>query len=220
MGRFEVVRNEAAGTGLRHLVLDRPPEAYTRPGQYVQAGAVGAPPGIFALASSPGAPLELLVKAEGEAAIALAEAGPGTPVEVSHALGDGFPLERVAGRPLLLLVNGSGLSAARPVIAAELAAGLPRPVALYYGVLSPAHRAFTAELDAWRRAGIAVREVIAAPAEGWDGPVGWVQEHAAADGWVRAEVGAVLVGVPAMIEDATRRLVAAGCPPERVLLNY
>ena len=75
-------------------------------------------------------------------------------VVTSEAKGSGFPLESVDGRPLVVLVNGSGISAARPVIEAEVTAGLPRPVHLYYGVLTPDRRSFLADLERWANAGV------------------------------------------------------------------
>jgi NAD(P)H-flavin reductase len=108
----------------------------------------------------------------------------------------------------------------RPVVRDELAAGLPRPVHLLYGVLSPEHVAFADDLRAFAAAGVDVAIVLDAPAPGWDDPIGFVQDLAQARGLVRADVAALLCGVPAMAEDARRRFLAVGTEPARILTNY
>lgn len=220
MARRVVVSNEPAATLLRRLVFDGPIEGYDRPGQYVVATPPGHKPGYFAIAGLPGEPLELLIKVEGDAASALAALAPGDDVEIDGPRGQGFPLDRIAGRPLVVLVNGSGISAARAVIRAEIAAGLSRPVRVYYGVLDLDRQAYADELPAWRAAGVEVTTVLDAPAPGWEGPIGFVQDVALADGVLDADIGAVLVGVPRMLEQAKSVLRACGVPDAHVLVNF
>lgn len=220
MARRTVVVNEAAATSLRRIVLDAPIDGYALPGQYVVASVPELKPAFLALANLPGEPAELLVKTDGPTATAIGALAAGDGLEVDGPKGKGFPLDRIAGRPLIVLVNGSGISAARAVIRAELAAGLPRPVHVYYGVLSLDRQAYAAELPAWEAAGVRVTTVLDAPAPGWDGPIGFVQDVALADGVLDADVGAVLVGVPRMLEQARAALRATGVPDEHVLVNF
>lgn len=215
-----VVRNDPAGTQLRAITFDVSPPDYLIPGQFsaVTMGEITAP---FAYASLPGEPVLFLAKDEGPAGHALASLLVGETVEMSPSLGPGFPLERVEGRPLVVLVNGSGMSAARAVIRAEIARGIFRPVHLLYGVLTPDRRAFAADLEAWGNAGIQVHSVIGAPEDtGWTGAIGFVQDVAQELGLVRSDVGVVLVGVPAMLKMARERFEAAGVPAERILVNF
>lgn len=222
MHEVQVVTNERAAQGLRLLTLDRPPADYRRPGQYILAHVGAYEPAFFAIASSPGDPLVLLVKEEvGTAAEGLLAMQPGDRFDISAALGDGFPLERVQDRELVILVNGSGISAVRPVIDAELAAGLTRPVHLYFGVLSVEHRAFPWELERWANAGVKVHSVIdPSGAEGWYGHRGYVQDAAKADGLLRPDVALVLSGLPVMLEQARALWEAVGVSPEHILTNF
>ena len=221
MPNLTLMANEPAGTQLRLLTFRETPENYSTPGQYVTATTGELKPSFFAIASSPGQPLQLLLKVAGDTATALAALEPGAEVTISEAKGNGFPLDAVSGRPLVVLVNGSGISAARPVIDAEVAAGLPRPVHVYYGVLTPDRRSFLADLERWANAGVQVHTVVGTPVgTGWHGQTGFVQEAATADGLCRADVGVVLVGVRPMIEAAKALWTAAGCPPEALLLNF
>jgi CDP-4-dehydro-6-deoxyglucose reductase, E3 len=219
MPAYTLVRNDPSGTQLRRLHFDRAPEGYAHPGQFVAAD-LGGEQAFFAIASSPGEPLELLVKEEGSVGESVAALVPGAVLQATHALGRGFRAAATRPHPLICLVNGSALSAVRPVIRAELEAGLPRPVTLLYGVLTPDRRAFPEDLSAWAQAGIDVIEVVHAPMEGWDGPTGFIQDEAAARGLVQAEVAVVLCGVPPMVEAARDAFARAGVPDARLLTNY
>ena len=220
MARCTVVANEPAATQLRRLVFQTAIAGYSAPGQYVVAVLPGHKPAFFAIAGLPGEPLELLVKVDGDAAIALAALSPGDDVEIEGPRGNGFPMARIAGRPLVVLVNGSGISAARAVVRAELAAGLPRAVKVYYGVLSLDRQAYADELAGWQAAGVEVTTVLDAPVPGWEGPVGFVQDVALADSALDADIGVVLVGVPRMLEQARAVLRAVGVPESHVLVNF
>lgn len=223
MSQATVRRNDPAGTDLRLLTLDGPPGAYDTPGQFVTVTVADRRPAFFAVASSPGQPTRLLVKQWGDTAEVLGGLQPGETFEMSDALGKGFAMERVAGRELVVLVNGSGVAAAHPVVEAELARGLPRPVHLYYGVKSPDRRSFLADLERWANAGVTVWTVVSehlADNAGWTGPTGHVQDIAREHGLVRDDVGVVMVGHKAMLEEARLVWEDAGCPPERLLTNF
>jgi sulfhydrogenase subunit gamma (sulfur reductase) len=212
-----VLKNEPEGTVLHHLFLDLVLPTYDRPGQFVSVFAEPRP-AFFAIASSPGEPVELLVKAEGAVGTPLAEAQPGSRLHVEGPMGNGFPISRIGDLPLVLFVNGSGISAARPVIRAELGR---RPLTLLYGVLTPDRRAFAADLEAWANQGVSVHTVVERPeGTGWTGHTGFVQDVAAELGLVRTGVGVLLVGVPQMIDHVRALYAAVGTPAEHVLVNY
>ena len=219
MPTYTLRRSLPSGTQLRWLTFDEAPGGHTEPGQFVSAD-LGGSSSYFAIASSPGEPLELLIKEEGDAALALTALKPGDTLEASDALGDGFGAAATRPRPLVCLVNGSALAAVRPVIAAELAAGLPRPVHLLLGVLDPARQPFVDDLAAWAEAGVDVQVVIDRPSDGWTGPVGFVQLLAQQAGLVRDDVAVVLCGVPPMQAHATELYETAGLDPAFILTNY
>src|SRR4051812_39474481 len=104
-----------AGAGLALVALTVEPDlaaSYVAPGQYVEVkSAAGA--GFFALAGDVGAPTwELLVRNSGDAADALLTASEGAAIDVSMALGTGFPMTRAKHGPLVVAVTGSALSVA------------------------------------------------------------------------------------------------------------
>lgn len=219
MRQVEVARRAPCGREQWTLELDLVPGDHTRPGQFTAVHVRGLKPAFFALASSPGEPALLLVKRYGATAEALAQMPVGEHFGLSDTIGDGFDLEAVAGLPLVILCTGSALAAIRPVVRAEIAAGLPRAVHLLYGVRTLEERCFSRELAAWEDAGVEVTTVVSRD-PGRNGTARWVQHEAARQGLVRADVGVVLAGVPGMIEEATALYLAAGCPRERLLQNF
>lgn len=210
------------GTDLSLLTFEAAADDHRLFGQYVVVEHEGGK-AFFALANTPGAPAQLLVKHHGAIAQWLVAQAPGATVQMSAAKGPGFRLVHDA-RPLVVLAAGSGLAAVRALVQEEVTRGLQRPVALFYGALTPDHRSFVDELTAWRAAGAEVHEVFAeAPAQppaGWSGATGFVQ-HAARDaGWLRPDVSLVLCGFPQMVDEARALWTGAGLEPERVLTNF
>lgn len=220
MHTLTVTANQPDGAVLRRITFDHAVPGHVVAGQFVTVQIDGIKPGFFAIASSPGQPVELLVKPAGPAAEHVAGLLPGAVVSVSDGMGKGFGLDLGDTRPLVVLVNGSGLSAVLALVEDELSRGLPRPVHVLYGVLTPAHAAYPERLDAWQKAGVDVELVLDAPVDGWDGPTGFVQHRAQARGLVSAGNVAVLVGYPGMIEETRRLFAEAGAAPEQVRTNF
>lgn len=219
MPSYTLMHNLPSGTISRWLAFDRAPDDHAEPGQFV-AVSLDGDQAYYAIASSPGEPLELLIKVEGEVAEKLAALEPGATIEATDALGAGFGAAATRPRPLVCLVNGSAIAAVRPVIEAELNAGLPRPVSLFLGVLAPDRTAFADDLARWSERGVDITVVVHSEAEGWEGEVGFVQHAAERGGKVRDDVVVILCGVKPMMDDARELYVAAGLDPAFLLTNY
>ena len=213
--------NRPTGEQMRWIQLDWTPESYERPGQFIQATVGDLKPGFFAIASNPGEPIELLIKNSGPAAEALCAAQAGDMVDATEPMGKGFPVENTGDRDWVVLVNGSAISAVRPVLNAAISNGLQREVHLLLGVKTPAHRAFLADLEWWANAGIQVHTVCdEGDPVGWYGATGFVQDAANGLGLVRDDVSVILCGYPGMVEAAKALYTAAGCPEDQLLTNF
>jgi CDP-4-dehydro-6-deoxyglucose reductase len=212
--------NQRLTSDAHRLDLDLTLASHTRPGQFITATVGEHKPGYFALANSPGEALCLLIKADGETSRALVALDAGSEVEISEAIGKGFALEQVAGRELVILCNGSGISACRPVIEAEIAAGLPRPVHFFHGLRSPSDRCFSQDARSWEEAGVRVHTVISGDDPDWTGERGYVQHAAREHGLLRGDVGVLMVGVKDMVEEAKSMWSAAGVGEDALLTNF
>lgn len=148
-----------AGGGLLLVGLSVRPETaahFTAPGQYVEIVADGSA-GFFVLAGRLGAPSwELLVRSAGGASEALASLPLESTLEVSHPLGEGFPLDLARGRSLVVAVAGSAVGVARPVMHARIASGEVASTRLYIGARSAPDVPLASELETWSRLGARV----------------------------------------------------------------
>lgn len=220
MPELTLTSSAPAGDLLRHLSFGAALPGHTKPGQYVTVSVPGHEPAFFALANRPGTPVELLVKGAGDAAEVLAALSPGESVQMTDASGPGFGVDPFGTDPVVILANGSGISAVRPVVESLLPELGNRSVTFLYGVLTTAHRSFLADLERWARVGVQVRTVVGGSAEDWTGDLGYVQDVAHELGLFTPNATVVLCGVPPMIDAARALCAAAGVPDAQVRVNF
>lgn len=220
MPTLRIARTQPDGTGLTRICCEAPLDGHATAGQFVAVHEGELQPAYFALANEPGEPAELLVKAQGGVSDVLAAAAPGASFSCTDPLGRGFLLDPDDTNPLVILAVGSGMSAVRPIIEAEVREGLPRPVHLLYGVFTEAHAAYAERFETWRRAGVNVHLVLSDPPAGWQGATGFVQDAAVELGLVRADVTVLAVGFPEMIASIRTLYADAGAPADAVKVNF
>lgn len=185
------------GGGLVTVELLPAPKAaasYTTPGQYVQVH-VDDVRGYFALASEEGAGTwQLLVRENPGAASALLRAAVGSPVQVTAAMGRGFPLEEARDRRLAIAVTAGALGPALPAVARRIRDGLADRTVLFVGTHSPAGLAKVSTLEALRARGVKVHTVMSEAAG--EHLSGFVQDHL----HLASPEVVWVVGIPAMVD--------------------
>lgn len=206
-----------AGDEARHTIA-------FAPGQVALLQLEGERPSYFAFASAPeDEELEFLVKRTADPCTQkfydLAE---GSRVELLNVVGHGFDLHALRGRDLVFVAMGTGVAPLR----SALRSALRRPrdfgrVVVLYGARTPDDFCYTDETDAWKTAGVELRQVISRP-DGyeWAGPTGYVQsllDHVLPE--LPAPV-ALVCGSRDMITQTHQRLQQMGFAPDRILTNY
>jgi NAD(P)H-flavin reductase len=197
---------EDIGGGLFRVTLEPSPgasESYVRPGQYVVLRADGKTAYFVLAGDVGGATWDLVLRPSGTVALAVLAASVGEPLEVSAAQGTGFPVEEAEGRPLMVVVTGSGIAAARPVLRARIRAAESKTSELFLGVRTVADIPLEDELREWSQAGVGVtvclsRETVPPGRPGF--AAGYVQDVA------RAHAGRLAAGAP----PGRRMIFAAG----------
>jgi NAD(P)H-flavin reductase len=223
-----LVARADAGGGMTLVTVDPAPElvaSYVSPGQYIHA-RIGGSTGYFVLAGAPGgSPWELVMRAGGGVSDVLLSAEIGIALEVTPALGDGFPWEAVHGRPLVIALSGTGVAAGRPLVRRRIGDGDATRTQLFVGVRSRAELPLASDVEAWKRAGVSATICLSNPDEPVEGDGyarGYVQDVLRARGSssVSPEAHVFAVGLLTMV-DALRTLAPSlGIPPERVWTNH
>ncbi len=153
-----VTDRKPAGGGLTRIVLVPSAEvaaSHDTPGQYVEVRAEGQT-GYFVLSNDPGAsPWELVMRDGGGASDVLLLMALPRGVEVTSAIGAGFPMRDVRGRELLLALGGTGIAAGPPVVRRRIHEGDALRTRVWVGARGDA-LPLAEEIDAWRAAGVEV----------------------------------------------------------------
>jgi NAD(P)H-flavin reductase len=194
-------------------------------GQVVRVRVPGGT-GHFALANAPANGRgELLIRRGAPVADELiAEARPGSALELTAPFGQGFPVEAAVGRDLLLFAAGSGIAPIRAVVQEVLAR---RPefghVALFYGERGADSFAFSDEHADWRADNVHVILCSSDPAGGWEGARGYVQDVARSHELAAVHperTVAFLCGMKPMVIAVRAMLSENGLATERTYLNF
>lgn len=196
--------------------------AHTVPGQYARLTFEDGVPRQFVIASPPNSPtLEFLLKVPSERVDELTTLGPSDRVLVGRPQGDGFPIAKAEGHPVLLVGVGSGVAALHSVIEHML----PRRTAygeatLLYGVRYQNELAFTDRFGTWAGHGIKVVPVVSRPGEGWDGATGYVQRQLPKRFTKPAELCVFLCGLPEMDKAVAAALLERGVGRDQLHRNW
>jgi sulfhydrogenase subunit gamma (sulfur reductase) len=194
------------------------------PGQVALLEVGEAGRAYFAIASAPeDDELEFLVKRSNDpASRALYEMKPGGTVRLVEIAGHGFDLAALEGLDLVFVAMGTGVAPLR----SALRSVLPRAdrfgqIVVLYGVRTPEDFCYRDETDAWKAAGVELRQVISRP-DGyeWSGQTGYVQSLLDNVLPSLSDPVALVCGSREMIEQTRDRLHEMGFAPERILTNY
>lgn len=157
---LRIAARAPASRSLLALTLETPPEfraAYAIPGQYLRVLPRGAErAGFFALSSTPGGALELLVKPEGAGKL-LADHPLDEPLPCSLPEGKGFPAEALESPELWLLGMGSGVAPLFAALARRAEARRLAATHAYLGFRGLTDVPFQDRLSAWSDQGLRLR---------------------------------------------------------------
>ena len=193
------------------------------PGQVAILRVEGEDPAYFAFASAPeDRDLEVLVKQKAGASSVIYDMCIGDEIELVGITGHSFKLDEMKGRDLVFVAMGTGVaplrSALRHVLKRKDEFG--RLVVLY-GARTPDDFCYRDETEAWKDAGVELRQVISRPdGHDWSGPTGYVQsllDHVLPDLYSPV---ALICGSREMIDQTRERLGKMGFKPDEILTNY
>jgi NAD(P)H-flavin reductase len=197
------------------------------PGQFFQLSCPGGGEAPFSPLTAPAAgdPLTFCIRRVGHVTSLLHRCRPGDTVALRGPFGRGFPLERLAGRPLLVMAGGLGIVPLRSLLE-SLARERNRygPITLFYGAREPAQLLFAAELLALGQ-GCDIRVRLTADLVDEEAlpafacRTGLVHELLLAEGMPLAGSSAVLCGPPALFRCLVPLLTEAGIAAGDIFLS-
>lgn len=195
------------------------------PGQFAELCVFGKGEAPFGMASSPTEKgfLKFSVAKVGVVTTALHAMAEGSVLGVRGPLGKSYPIEELKGRDLVIIGGGFAFTTLRSLITYILhpdhRAGFGK-LTVIYGARNPGLLLYKEELEEWeKRSDIDLVCTIDAPAEGWNGRVGFVPAVTKEVAPASKDAYAVVCGPPVMIKFTMPVLDGLGFPPERIILS-
>jgi NAD(P)H-flavin reductase len=148
------------------------------PGQFNMLYVPGVGEAAISISSHPEhtETLEHTIRTVGSVTRAAGRLGPGGVVGLRGPFGNGWPLEKLAGKDVVIVAGGIGIAPLRPVVYWLLDhRSHCNRVVLLYGCRTPEDRVFAEELEQWDQDGsIEVLVTVDNATRDWVGPVGVV----------------------------------------------
>ena len=200
-------------------------QTHASPGQYIEVRADDQT-GYFVLSSEPGSPSwDVVMRAGGGASDVLLASAAGRTLEVTSALGEGFPMSDARGRPLIIVLGGSGIAAGPSLVRRRVLEGDASRTRVLVGVRTRDEFGMRRDIQAWGEAGVTVLVCFSNDdrvIEGVECAKGYVQDvlHARAAS-LDLDGGFIFaVGADSMVGALRRVAPAVGLQVQRVLTNY
>ncbi len=194
-----------------------------RPGQFVEVSVMGIGEAPISISSSPtrDGTFQLAIRNVGDVTNALHHLKEGTKVGIRGPFGNGFPLESLEGKDILLVAGGIGLFPLRSLIQYILdrRSSFGRAI-LLFGARSPAERLFLDELAAWNKSpDIEFHETVDKGNESWQGNVGVITTLIPKVEIDPHRTVAVVVGPPIMYRFVIVELKKRDLPDENIIMS-
>lgn len=194
------------------------------PGQFVQVSRFGYGEIPISVCSPPdrAGRFKLCVRPVGRVSKALYESSSGDWVGIRGPFGNGFPVENMEGRDILLAAGGIGLAPLRSLVQyLRDHRGEYGRIILVYGARNPSLILFREDVDNWTRDdGMEVYVTVDEPDEAWTGRSGVLT------GPIRDEIDfrpvrtmAAVVGPPVMYRFVAAELLAKGMSPRKIYFS-
>jgi len=221
----EIVRTEQLTKmeKLFEIKLQNGQELGHQPGQFVEVSLFGIGEAPISISSSPTqkGSFELAVRAVGNVTKAMHTLNRGAIVGIRGPFGQGFPLEEMKGKDLLIVAGGIGLVPLRSLIHYVLdhRSQFGRLLVLF-GARTPAEQLFLDELAVWRHhKDMEYWETVDRSDGQWKGNVGVITTLFPKITVDPQKTVAVIVGPPVMYRFVILETQVKGIPDDRVILS-
>jgi len=193
------------------------------PGQFVMVSVMGVGEAPISVSSGPsdGPDFDLCVSAVGNVTNALTGLAEGAEVGIRGPMGNGFPMEHLKGRDLLVVAGGIGLVPPRSAVEAILRDRSDYgSLTVLHGVRSPADMGYREMLQEWEaRDDLHLRLTIDQSHPEWDGHVGVVTTLFPDLEISPQDTTALVVGPPVMYRFVIMECLNKGIADHEIILS-
>lgn len=194
-------------------------------GQFAEISVFGEGECPIGIASSPMNKdcIQFTVKKVGVVTAALHNMEEGSSVGIRGPFGNGFPLERIEGRSVVVVGGGFAFTTLRSLInfvLHETNRNKFKDLTVIYGARDPGELIYKHDLDEWRkRKDVNLNVTIDKAVPGWTGLVGFVPAVVKEVAPNSKNAVAIVCGPPVMIKFTMPVLEGLGFTPEDILLS-
>ena len=165
--------------------------------------------------------IEMTIRKVGRLTDAIFSLMPGEALFLRGPYGNGFPMERFAGRQLIIAAGGTGLAPVRPIIRhCTSQSGFLAKLDILLGFKTPDDMLFRSNVEEWKKSAAVHITVDRATGE-WNGPQGVITAlipQVQINDLDRTEV--IVVGPPLMMKFTVLAFLDRGISPNRIWVSY
>jgi sulfite reductase subunit B len=193
------------------------------PGQIVEAGLFGYGEVPLGLASSPtnGESFDLVVRVLGKVTKALSGLEKGDTMTIRGPLGNGFPVDELTGKDILIVAGGIGLCPVRSMIEYILHhRDRFGKFTLFFGAKTPSDLLFEEDLEAWRcESCMKYMDTVDIPDTAWKGNVGVITTLFAKTQDITPDTRVIVCGPPIMYKFVIAELDKRGVSRANIFVD-
>lgn len=191
-------------------------------GQFVEVSIPGVGEAPISVSDFGDGWIEMTIRNVGRLTNVIHHLRPGNSLFIRGPYGRGFPLERYAGKDLIIAAGGTGLAPVKSLL--NRYGGNPgevKSLTLLAGFKTPADILFRDEIERWRRQHRVEITVDRDDAGGWPGRVGLITGLIARETISQPENTVVIVvGPPAMMKFSTLEFIKRGIKQENIWVSF
>ncbi len=227
--RVERVINETSDLTLKSFELtfenkDDQKEFFKKynPGQFCQFSVFGKGEAPFGIASAAweGPFVRFTVQNVGSLTQTIHNLQPGDLVGIRGPLGNGFPLDKLKGRNLVIIGGGCAFSTLYALTKHIMYKAHRKDygqLTIVYGARNSGLCLYKADIESWYdRSDMVIHQAIDVPEEGWDHHVGYVPDVVKKVALAPKNTSAIVCGPPIMTKFTLPILTELGFPPEEI----
>jgi NAD(P)H-flavin reductase len=225
LARVVGIKQESPSIRSLELALQQPRAFDSVPGQFVELTVFGHgefPVSLAGVTDAGNGRFRVTIQRAGKVTREIFSLDEGDQVGVRGPFGNGYPLERMRGKNILLVAGGVGLAAMWYLIkylhTHQDDYGALR---LFYGARGPGDLIYKEDLLAWEKEndGLEVQLIVDQEDSGWTGRVGFVSELLTPESLNPEDSIAAVCGPGPMMKATTEALTSLGLDSDRILVS-